>query len=406
VHETSTAAEAAPRPAAVARPAHARAEPPRWANRARLGGAVFSAAVPIGLYLAVRALGILMLGIFGRHAGVSVPEVLGHHFDSVWYTQIADHGYDTTLHTKPDGTLAPSNLAFFPLFPALIVAVKTVTFLPTAVAGVLVSWVAGLVAAWGIAELGNHLVDRRTGLVMVALWAALPAAIVESMAYTETIFTAAVAWALLAVLKRQWLIAAGVTALGGLSRPSTTPLIAAVCLAALVAIIKRRDGWRPWVALVGAPAGFVAYNIWVSAVLGRLDGYVYVQRDAWHLGFDFGASTAKTFWGTLNRGEPLSYVVSAATIAVAVMLLVLAFLDRQPWPLLVFSAAMIVTTLGTSQYFWAKGRYLIPAVTLLLPAAIGLARARGRTMVVVLTFLALSSAWYGTYLSFAWMHSP
>jgi hypothetical protein len=67
---------------------------------------------------------------------------------------------------------------------------------------------------------------------------------------------------------------------------------------------------------------------------------------------------------------------------------------------------MIVLTFGTTHYFWTKGRLLIPAVTLLLPIAVGLARARGRTMLVVLSVIVLSSAWYGTYLSLVWIHSP
>jgi hypothetical protein len=358
------------------------------------------------IYIAVRAICVLLLWIFAQHAGVSVLDVLTKHFDAMWYIQIADHGYDFTLQTKPDGSLALSNITFFPLFPALIALVKTVTFLPAPIAGVLVAWSAGLIAAWGIFALGSHLADRRTGLVLVAVWAALPAAIVESMAYAETIFTAIVAWALLAVLRRQWLFAGGLALLGGLTRPNATPLIAAVCLAALVAMVQHRDGWRPWVALVAAPMGYVGYLIWIAIGLHRLDGYFYVQRAAWNITFDGGVDTARTFGLVLTHSELLAYYVSAFTLVGAVTLLVLTAMDREPWPLLVFSLSMIVLTFGTTHYFWTKGRLLIPAVTLLLPIAVGLARARGRTMLVVLSVIVLSSAWYGTYLSLVWIHSP
>ncbi|GIG15964.1 membrane protein [Catellatospora methionotrophica] len=347
-----------------------------------------------------------MLWVFARHAGVSVLEVLGQRFDAVGYTQIAEHGYDFTLHTKPDGTLTTTNLTFFPLFPALVALVKTITFLPTPVAGILVAWAAGLAAAWGVFALGNHLFDRRTGVMLVALWAALPAAVVESMAYTETLFTAIVAWTLLAVLKRRWLPAAALAVLGGLSRPSATALVAAVCLASLVAIVQRRDGWRPWAALLAAPLGYAGYIAWVSMVVGRVDGYFYIQQHAWNISFDGGQDTARRFVRLLTESMPLTYYVSAFTILTAVLLLVLTLMDRQPWPLWVFSLTLIVLTLGTSQYFWAKGRYLIPAVTLLLPIAVSLARTKARTMIVVLGFLTLASASYGTYLTLVWKYSP
>ncbi|MEV0457874.1 hypothetical protein [Catellatospora methionotrophica] len=374
--------------------------------RSRFGNALRFAFPALLTYVAIRAVGVLVLWVFARHAGVSVLEILGERFDSVGYLQIAEHGYDLTLHTKPDGTLTTTNLTFFPLFPALIALVKTITFLPTPIAGILVAWTAGLVAAWGIFALGSHLADRRTGVMLVALWAALPAAIVESMAYSETLFTAIVAWTLLAVLKRQWLLAAALTVLGGLSRPSATALVAAVCVAALIAIIQRWDGWRPWAALAVAPLGYAGYVAWVSAVVGRADGYFYIQRHAWNIGFDGGRDTARRFVRLLTESTSLTYYVSAFAILVAVALLLLTLMDRQPWPLWVFSLTLIVLTLGTSHYFWAKGRYLIPAFTLLLPIAVSLARTKGRTMVVVLGFLVLLSAWYGTYLTLIWKYSP
>ncbi len=373
---------------------------------ARIAAAFRFAGPALLVYAVVRLIGLIVLWIFARHQGVHVMDILARHFDSVWYVNTAQHGYDASLHNKPDGTLATTNLTFFPLFPGLIALVKTITFLPAPVAGVLVAWIAGFVAAWGIFAVGNHLADRRTGIVLVALWGVLPHAVVESMAYTETLFTAIVAWALFAVLRRRWLIAGGLTLLAGLTRPTATPLIAAVCLAALVALIRRRDGWRPWVAMLVAPLGYIGYIAWVGHRLGRLDGYFYIQKNAWHITFDGGADTSRTLGTVLTKAEPLSLYVSVVVVAIAIALLVLAFLDRQPWPLLVYALTMIVLALGVSQYFWAKGRYLIPAFTLLIPVAIGLAKTRPRTMIVVLALLALISAWYGVYLSLVWKSSP
>ena len=67
-----------------------------------------------------------------------------------------------------------------------------------------VAVVASLAAAWGLYAVGDHLHDRRTGVLLAVVWGLLPHAIVESMAYTEAIFTALVAWSLLAMLRERW----------------------------------------------------------------------------------------------------------------------------------------------------------------------------------------------------------
>jgi hypothetical protein len=373
---------------------------------ARLLGSLRLAAPALALYAALRIIGLIVLAAYAHHAGTHLMDVLGRHFDGVWYAQIANHGYDTVLHHKPDGSLATTPVTFFPLFPALIALTKTIFFVSAPVAGVMVAAGAGLIAAWGIFAVGRHLFDRRVGLILVGLWAVLPHAVVESMAYTETVFTAIVAWALLALLRRQWLIAAGLTILAGLTRPTAIPLIAAVCLAALVAVIRRRDSWRPWVALVAAPIGYVGYLLWVGHELGRLDAYFYIQKNAWHIAFDGGADTFRAAERLFTAPERLSFYISGLVVVIAIALLVLTFLDRQPWPVLVYTTTMIILALTVSQYFWAKGRYLIPAFPLLLPIAVALAKSRPRTTVVVLALLTVISTWYGVYLSLVWKSSP
>ena len=70
------------------------------------------------------------------------------------------------------------------------------------------SGVSSFAAAAGIFRVGAMLHDARTGVVAVVLWSALPVSVVQSMAYTESLFTALAAWALHAVLARRY-VAAG-----------------------------------------------------------------------------------------------------------------------------------------------------------------------------------------------------
>src|SRR5690606_26574392 len=192
-----------------------------------------------------------------------------------------------------------------------------------------------------------------------------------------------------------------------LVRPTAGALVLAVGLAALVAVWRRRDGWRPWAAGLIAPLGLLGYLGWVALRLGRLDGYLHVQSAAWHMSFDGGRDTYRTLLAILTKPtHPLSRYVVTAVLAVAVGLFILAALDRLPWPLLVYTGAVLVLALGTAGYYHSRARLLIPAFALLLPPAAGLAAARTRTVVVVVGLLAIASAWYGAYLCLLWRFSP
>lgn len=360
-------------------------------------------------YLLLRLFSLAVLVVFAKMAGQSVLALLTD-FDAKWYVSVAD-GYDTAIPVGPDGTPKPTDLAFFPLFPALILIADLILPGGAAIAGVLVAWLAGLVAAAGLAAVGTHLRDRRTGVLLAALWAVLPHALAQSMGYSETLFTALAAWSLWALLRGRWLTAALLCVLAGLTRPTGGALVVAVGLAALVAVIQNRGrfsdgGWRPWLAGALSPLGLLAYIGWVGVRLGRPDGYFQVQDEAWGMAFDGGVFTLKTVKAVLTEQSPLMLYMNTAVLALAVLLLVLAITERLPWPLLVFSAVVLALALGGEGYFHSKARLLMPAFPLLLPVAFALARARIPQMVAVLAALTALSAWFGTYLALVWEYSP
>ncbi|MEU9829018.1 hypothetical protein [Micromonospora chersina] len=368
----------------------------------------YPAATALALYALLRLSGLVILAIFAHRAGADFWSLLNDRFDAKFYVQIAEDGYDTGLTADHPEVLKSnlSNLPFFPLYPGLVAAVAAVTPFSAPVAALIVSWAAGLAAAWGIYAVGAHVASRRVGLILVALWALLPHAVVQNMAYTETIFTALVAWTLYALLRRQWLTAGLLCLVAGLSRPTATTVAAAVGLTALVAIVRRQDGWRPWAAAALSPLGYLAYLAWVGDRLGRVDGYFHLQETTWRIGFDGGASTYTTLKRVLTEPENLPFYVSTLLMGLAVVLIALLVSHRYPLPLVVYSIAFFLITVGTENYYWAKGRYLVPAFTLLLPIAVGLAKARRSTLLAVLGFLLLASGWYGTYLSLVWRASP
>src|SRR5689334_14988290 len=161
------------------------------------------------LVLGIRVVGVLALAVGAAASGLSAHARLVR-WDAQWYAGIARSGYGhTVLH--PDGRHL-SDYAFFPLLPLLERGVGAVSGLAYVDAGLVVAWVCTALAAWGIYAVGERVVDACTGVVLAVLWAAVPIAIVTSMAYSEALFTALAAWAVHATLRGRWWLA-GTTAL-------------------------------------------------------------------------------------------------------------------------------------------------------------------------------------------------
>jgi hypothetical protein len=370
--------------------------------RARLWSAFLAAAPALVAYAGLRLVGVVTLAAFADRAGQNLWLLLNNMYDAGRYTGIATAGYDHGVAV--DGL--PTNLVFFPLYPGLIAAVNTVLAGGPGVAGLAVSWLAGLVAAGGLYAIGQHVGDRRTGVALAALWAVLPHAVVESMAYTETLFTALAAWSLYAVLTRRWLTAGGLCLAAGLVRPTAAALVAAVGLACLVAAVRRTDGWRPWLAGALAPLGLLGYLTFVAQRLHRLDGYLHIQGDVWGMRFDGGGYTVSAAVDVLTRPHALQYYAVTVVLLASIVLFALSLRGRQQWPLLVYSGLLLVLVVGGAGYYHSKARLLIPAFGLLLPVATVLARQRVRVAVAVVAVLALGSAGYGSYLCLGWKYSP
>lgn len=200
-----------------------------WTTRIR------AHAPEILLYLLVRILGMCVLAAMAHHANVT--GLLGK-WDGVWYVNIAQHGYDTSQHYRADGSLVNTNIVFFPLYPLLI----RVLGWPLGLlhAALVISWLSGIGAAVAIRTVGEHLYDRRTGIVLAVLWGIAPIALVESMAYTESLLTLLIALALLFLLRGQW-IAAGISSFfAGLTHPTGLTIAAAIDVCALVTIVRHR----------------------------------------------------------------------------------------------------------------------------------------------------------------------
>ncbi|WP_437061708.1 mannosyltransferase family protein [Streptomyces sp. enrichment culture] len=410
-------------------------------------------------YAAVRALGLLALAVWSAARDKSAYTLLTARWDSLWYVRVAELGYGYEVRL-PNGDIH-SNLAFFPLLPWLERLLHTVTPLSYADAGFVVSLVASLAAAWGVFAVADHVYGRRAGVCAVLLWAVLPVGIVQSMAYSESLFTALAAWSLYTVLTGRWLTAGTLALLAGLTRPVGLAVVAAVWTAGAVSFItagarssmtagarsfvaagapsfprqwRGRGGvgpsarpgsaapipgaratahapspadgpggegaqaWRRALGMLLAPLGAAGYVLWVGHHTGKGPlGYLDVQA-GWRNGFDGGYAFARF---VAEKFTSLPSALAGAGLIVGVGLVIRLYVicvrQRQPLPLLVYTGVVTALALCASSYFGSKPRLLMPAFPLLLPLALALARPRTSRAVLVTAGVAVVSAVYGAF---------
>ncbi|MFG2334637.1 hypothetical protein ACGFMM_34230 [Streptomyces sp. NPDC048604] len=351
-----------------------------------------SAAAPALLgYAAVRVVGMVVFAVAAAVQGEDALHRLMGRWDAVWYVRIAENGYGYEV-TLPSGAVH-SDLAFFPLFPLLERGLAAVPPFDAATAGLVVAWVAGFAAAWGIYAVGTQVAGRPAGIALAVLWGVYPTAFVQSMAYTETLFTALAAWSLYAVLRDRWVLAGLLCSLAGLTRPSAAALVAALGITAVAVVVReRRLPVRVAAGALLAPLGWFAYVVYVGVRRGSATAYFDVQA-AWGNSIDGGVALARFIAGQ----PPLAALGLSAALALVAWVLVLCVRQRQPLPLLVYTIAVVVISLIGAAYFGSRPRLMMPAFGLLLPAAVALVRLPVRGRAAVLAVLALGSAAFGAF---------
>lgn len=324
-------------------------------------------------------------------------------WDAGWFITVATEGYPSGYSYQADGGLVGNGLAFFPVYPALIRLVAGVG-VPAGTAAVAVAWVAGAVAAVLVYLLGTSLYHRRVGYALLALWCTQPMSVVLSLAYSEGLFLALVAGALLAAHRRAWVWAGLLGLAAALTRP--TGAAAAVGLAVAAAMAWRTaDRWRAVGAAAVALAGVPAYLLWVGLRVGDLDAWFRIQAAGWGTSFDLGASVGTFLLDTLRRGE--GWVpVSVAWLLIAAIIAAAWAVARRIWPpLTVYGLIALALVLGQGGYYHSKPRLLVPVLLILVPAAVAAARARPRMAVLALGGYAVFGLWYGAYLVAVWPYT-
>ena len=252
-------------------------------------------------------------------------------WDSPWYLSIARSGYVSAI---PPGTgnAAQSNLGFFPLLPLLIRATHDVTGFGYSVSGLIITFVIGLLSAiavwWLLWEVfGESGATKGTALVFFS-----PGALVLSLVYTEGLTILLVSCVLIALRRRQWLLAGVCAALATAADPVSVAVIVPCGIASYLAI-RARGEWRSLLAPLLAPLGVGAFFTYLWAHTGSPFEWFNAQRAGWQTG-SFGGSVPTAVAAVWRHGfSNPDAVVKVISLIVALVLLVVFLRAHQaaPW---------------------------------------------------------------------------
>ncbi|MEU9606498.1 hypothetical protein [Streptomyces sp. NPDC048057] len=360
----------------------------------------------LGTYVSSTLVHLAVLAVMIPPGGPGIRDRLLA-WDALLYLDIATDGYPEGFTRTETGEIGGNNLAFFPLFPLLTGGLHRATGLDAGAAALVIAHLSLVGAMFAVHALLTRLYDQRTATVGIVLLAgAQPMALTFLMGYSEALFVALAAAALLAAHRGAWLTAGFAGLLAGLTRPAAFALAVALALAALLAL--RRAGrleWRPLAAVALACVGTPAYLLWVGVRAGQWDAWFLIQEAGWGTAWDNGAGFFSFLRDTFERGDGWVPVSTAVLLVGAVVATAVAW-RRDAWPpLLVYGTTVVVLTLAQSNYYHSKLRLLVPALIFLLPFARALGRARPRTAVLVLVGATLFGSWYGAYMVTVWRYA-
>ncbi|MET9019325.1 mannosyltransferase family protein [Actinopolymorpha sp. NPDC004070] len=364
--------------------------------------------VQVLAWWAVTRLGILLVAVTGPwlfHGTGKIPSFWDSwkQWDFWHFDRIATFGYFAPGWSTPIE-------AFFPGFP-MVLRLGVLVGIPTVVGGLLVSFVAGGVAAVALARLADREWGPGAGRYAAAMWMLAPPAIFLAAPYTEALFLALAIPAWLSARRGNWWLAAVLAAGACTVRVSGIFLVVALAVEFLTS--GRRKGWLEglWLALPMAPVlGYMAY---LKVNTGDWLRWYHAQSDEWYRGFTlpwtaffntWNAATGHTAFGDVSdalranfewmfRAELVAMLVG---LVVTVVLLTLRRWGEATW------VGVQVAAFATSYWFFS-----VPRATLLwFPLWIGLGALAVRRPWVwrayVILAVPLFGIWAAAYLTGRW----
>jgi hypothetical protein len=289
-------------------------------------------------------------------------------WDSKWYLEVVRHGYPR--HIPPHVTFfqLEARAAFFPLYPRTVWLLNKILPGGDVFAALLLNVVLGALFVFLVGLMTRRLFGNKVAGRAMVLTALFPGSFVLSFAYSEALMLVLIAGCLLLLMERRWLFAGILAGLSTASRPNALPIVASCAVAALIAIVQRRE-WRSLIAPILAPVGWLSFQIFLAHQTGENDAWFRVQREAWTEGTSFGLTAIKDIGNAVVH--PLDSPKNILTLlCVVAMLFGLWAIWKRPLPI-----PVTVYTLGVlalmllPKTVTARPRFLFTAFPLLIAIA-------------------------------------
>lgn len=354
--------------------------PAWWGTLGRLGTRAWRTGWRPGLiYLVSRAVVLLTMGVVAIIGGGSLGGRIDR-WDSVWYLRVISRWTDKALHgvvingypshlPVVHGHVAANTIAFFPGLPLLVQGLSELTGLSHFAAGVAVSSITGLTATIGVWMLVREYAGERAANRVTLLFALFPGSFVFSMIYSEGLVITGVAFGLLALMRRRWVLAGLAGFVASAAAPIALAFVVSCAWAALVAIGRDRD-WRSLAAPVLAPLGSVAYLAWTWQRFGFPSAFTRTERGGWN-SFLSIAYPFRIVGGLI--AHPLTSFANERLVFFGIIFVVLALIvavrDRQPAVILAYGITAALLALMTAPV-GPRPRIVLDAFPLIL--ALGL----------------------------------
>jgi Mannosyltransferase (PIG-V) len=364
-------------------------------NEAKGGSAVSGRAVLHGAWQPLRRLTasdrvVLRIWVFSRCAvlALSWPAMwilqgssrsdrswlgLWQQWDAERYQSIAQYGYFHAIaeygYFGPAAHPEPVQVAFLPGYPIVLAAVHLIVREWT-IAELLVSFIAGAVAAVALGRIADRDFGRGLAGPAVLYLVVSPAAIFLAVGYAESLFLALALCAWLAARGGRWPLALLLAGAAAIVRTNGLFL----CAALLVAIIAwdgpgRRRALAMFPLCLLPPAG---YELYLRVSTGDWLAWSDAEKAGWQRQLTNPIKAFHTTWAAGFGHEysaPISFVFQLEPFAVLVGLVVtVALLVRRRWPEAVY-AGLTIAALATSIWYESVPRALL----LIWPVWCGLA---------------------------------
>ena len=307
-------------------------------------------------------------------------------WDGWYYLGIVANGYQADPVAG-----AYSNVAFPPLYPAIVKALSLPIPAYAGVVAIVVSNVAFLLALGLMVRLGTRYIGRRRASLAAGLLVIYPFASAFAMAYTESLFLLVMLAAFLAAERghRAW---AGIF----FALTVACRLQGAVLILPLAILMLRQDSWRPkasmlWLGL--GPLAAVAFLVYIAGVTGSTTAFLDAQQ-AWGRTGIGSAEAGKTIaTGFTPYQGALLFTLLATTF-----LLVFVRADRIPIEYALVPILFIVAELSSGS-LEAVGRITMAGFPLfwILANRRSLAMRRGWPMVSAGLFAVVAILSFGGY---------